>query len=135
MYYEDCVAEIKGNGEKFERLCRLTEDPYADPEITRKLDGSGIDGFKDADPHWLPGLFAVFCDEKKKAIRLVKKHEQRAFIDGSYVEDGTLHISFRAGDELTEFWREFCKACGFEFISSHEEDYDDSSAYSDDPEW
>ncbi len=128
MYYENCVAMIKGKGEKFDLLCGLTNDPYENSEITRKLDESRIDGFKDADPHWLPGLFAVFCDEKEKAMRLVKKHEQRAFIDGSHVKDGTLCISFRAGNQIADFWEEFCHACGFEFIKSYieeDEDYDE----------
>lgn len=119
MYYEDCIAVVKGKGAKFGLLCKLTEDPYENPEITKQLDASGIADFMDADPHWLPGLFAVFCDEKGKAMRLVEKYEQRAFIDGSYVDEGILHISFRAGDEIADFWQEFCDSCGFEFIESY----------------
>lgn len=119
MYYEDCVAVLKGKGEKFNLLCELTNDPYGNPEITRKLNESGIADFEDADPHWLPGLFAVFCDEREKAMKLVEKHYQRASIDGSYMDDSNLHISFRAGNEITDFWREFCDTCGFEFVKSY----------------
>jgi len=128
---------IKGKGEKFDLLCGLTNDPYENPEITRKLDESGIDGFKNADPHWLPGLFAVFCDEKEKAMRLVKKHDQRAFIDGSHVKDGILCISFRAGNQIADFWEEFCHTCGFEFIKSYieeNEDYDEDYDEEDEEE-
>lgn len=52
-------------------------------------------------------------------MRLVEKYGQRAFIDGSYVDEGILHISFRAGDEIADFWQEFCDSCGFEFIESY----------------
>lgn len=73
MYYENCIDTIKGNGAKFDLLCELTNDPYENPEITKRLDESGIADFMDADPHWLPGLFAVFCDQKEQVMELVKK--------------------------------------------------------------
>lgn len=135
MYFEDCEAIIKGSGERFDKLVMVTSDPYQDPIITKELNKYGDSTYSGADPHWLPGLFAVFCNDTHKAFDLVKKHDSRAFIDGSYMDGDSLHICFRAADKSEEFWKDLASACGFIFVESYttckEDDVDD---YDDDDE-
>lgn len=129
MTYENCIAVLKGDGEPFEKLSVIVQDPFKDPIITKKLIELNEKKFMDADPHWMPGLFAVFCEDRSKVLHMVKKHNDRAFIDGAYMRDGTLCICFRAGDESESFWKDFASCCGFEFITSYIEEEDDEDEY------